>query len=187
MYYYANLEKRGEEVIITGVSIMAEPVNNGYCITKKQATDLKDHLLNPQVIVKAAENYQESFDWEVIKRSPLEVKKLEAKYKVQEHYNNQMNTVALFEMYNVMLVNTELASKGYFITDENREEKYIEIINSGNEKLIVLLQSYLEMKDRIDPMWEYYNKFKEFKTNLEGMKTIEEIDTAVENLCNYIQ
>ena len=186
MYYYAMLKKDGDDTIIEGISVLPSPIENGYCVNKQQATELALLLRDETVSVKLSENYQEEFSWEVIQVDPLDQKRREALIQVQEHYNCKMNSVALFEMYNVMMINNELAANGYFITDGNREEKYIDIINSGDEKLITILQSYLEMKDRIDPMWEYYNKVKEFKTNLQNMKTEEEVNTALDNLLSYI-
>lgn len=41
------------------------------------------------------------------------------------------------------------AEKGIFIWDDEVEEKYLEILNTGEEKLIDDLERYLELKDRV--------------------------------------
>jgi hypothetical protein len=43
----------------------------------------------------------------------------------------------------------ELAANGYFITDSNKEEKYLEILEAGDEHQIDLLETYLNLKDKI--------------------------------------
>lgn len=42
-----------------------------------------------------------------------------------------------------------LADRGFIITDDNREEKYLEILETGNEELIDLLENYLVIRDEI--------------------------------------
>jgi len=43
----------------------------------------------------------------------------------------------------------ELADRGFVITENNREEKYLEILETGDEELIDLLEEYLVIKDEI--------------------------------------
>lgn len=65
----------------------------------------------------------------------------------------------------------ELADAGYFITDKNREDKYIEIIETGKEDLIDLLEEYLLHKDQITAIkWQR----KEFNKHLKKLKSLEE-------------
>lgn len=64
-----------------------------------------------------------------------------------------------------------LADAGYFITDQNREEKYIEIIETEDENLIDLLETYLNIKDDIAKI--KFNK-KQFKLNIEKLKSLDE-------------
>lgn len=64
-----------------------------------------------------------------------------------------------------------LADAGYFITDQNREEKYIEIIETEDENLIELLETYLNIKDDIAKI--KFNK-KQFKINIDKLKSLDE-------------
>jgi hypothetical protein len=188
MFYYVVLEKRENgDTYITGMNVTKNAMENGYCVSKEQMKELIPLLNDPNVAVKVKDDYQDNFDWEVVDATEnLDILKDLAMTDVQNKFNASMNVVAVFELYNVMMINNELAANGYFITNDNREEKYIDIINSGDENLITLLQTYLEMKDRIDPMWEYYNKVNEFKLTLKDMETIEEVTTARDNLISYI-
>jgi hypothetical protein len=63
-------------------------------------------------------------------------------------------------------ITIELASKGYFITDTNREEKYIEILNSGDANLLDLLEKYLSIYDEFKVTRNKFIKYVEFKVQL---------------------
>lgn len=186
MHYYAVLKKIGEDIQIVGIMTSHSATESEFPITKEEAKKLAPLVNDPELVVKVQKGYHDDFRWTAEKLPEITVAKNKAKITLRNHYVKIMNTVSLFEMYNVMMINNELAANGYFITNSNREEKYIDIINSGDEKLITLLQTYLEMKDRIDPMWEYYNKVKEFETNLDSFKTVEEVETSLNNLISYI-
>ena len=64
----------------------------------------------------------------------------------------------------------ELANKGFFITDENKEEKYLEILETENDELIDLLEKYLEVKEKLNPIIflkkHFDKKFDEISNNL---------------------
>lgn len=65
-----------------------------------------------------------------------------------------------------LYISIELASKGYFITDTNREEKYIEILNSGDANLLDLLEKYLSVYDEFKVTRNKFIKYVEFKVQL---------------------
>ena len=69
-------------------------------------------------------------------------------------------------LYEFILLNNKFCNKGYFITDDNREQTYIDIIakldeeniTEDDKELIICLERYLEIKDRLDSnMRAYYN------------------------------
>jgi len=157
-------------------------------VSKLQVKEILEYVKNDEYILKIfKKNYNDrNFVYVLENKSEFEIKKAEAQRLIEKHYKMVMNSVALFEMYNVMMINNELGAQGHFITSDNREEKYIDIINSGDENLITLLQEYLEMKDRIDPMWTYYNKLKEFKLKLKDVETSEEVDEMIQYITEFI-
>lgn len=95
-----------------------------------------------------------------------------------------------FTMYEFTIKNNELCSKGYFITDSNREEKYIEIIETGDDDLINLLESYLEAKDKIDRAYHLKNKYEIFKNKIKTCINVDEINNQenifLEQLYSYL-
>lgn len=82
-----------------------------------------------------------------------------------------------YTLYEFMIKNNELCSKGYFISDNNREEKYIEIIETGDEKLIELLETYLEAKDKIDRAFHIKLKLDKLNKALNRAQDAQAIQT----------
>lgn len=79
-------------------------------------------------------------------------------------------------LYEFIMANNDLSSKGYFITDKNREEKYIEIIETGDSDLIELLETFLETKDKLERAKFLKNQTEKFKAELKKTKTIEDVE-----------
>jgi hypothetical protein len=55
----------------------------------------------------------------------------------------------LVDFVSFMLLNNKFSNKGIFITDDNKEECYIKVIESGDESLITDLEKYIGLKDDI--------------------------------------
>ena len=76
-----------------------------------------------------------------------------------------------------------LADAGFFITDENREEKYIEIIETGDEKLITLLEEYITVKDDMNNLkWHKQEMNKKLKKLNELDEESDEFKEFVDSL-----
>ena len=72
-----------------------------------------------------------------------------------------------------MLLNNKLADKGFFITEENKEEKYIEIIETCDESLIEDLEKYIFLLDKIKII---QNKKNEYDNIIESLKYLSNYD-----------
>jgi hypothetical protein len=55
----------------------------------------------------------------------------------------------LVDFVSFMLLNNKFINKGIVITDDNKEECYIKIIEMGDELLITDLEKYISLKDDI--------------------------------------
>lgn len=86
-----------------------------------------------------------------------------------------------FDFFNFFMCNNILASNGYFITNGNREEKYIEIINTGNQELIMALEEYLTSIDRMNIPNYQYKKFKKFEEDVLMCESEEEVEELLRN------
>lgn len=120
----------------------------------------------------------------------LEYFKQASMNKVKSKVRPELSKESAYTMYEFIIKNNELCSKGYFITDTNREEKYIEIIETGDMELIDLLESFLEAKDKVDRAYHLKDKIKKYQESIKDVNTTEEVqkleDKFIAELFNYI-
>lgn len=100
--------------------------------------------------------------------------------KIKMLVTPEMTKESGFTLYNFIMKNNALCSKGYFICDENREDKYIEIIETGDEDLISLLEEFLESKDKMERASSIYDKLQKVKIKLDECKTKDEVQSIQE-------
>ncbi len=83
--------------------------------------------------------------------------------------------IAGLTLYGFMVLNNDLINAGYAITNENREEKYLQILETGDEKLISKLEDYLNYKDEIEKVAYLERKFSKFKNDVLSSSTVEDV------------
>jgi len=76
----------------------------------------------------------------------LRIRVIKAADRKLKKYNT---VVEMIDYINYIDLNNELNSLGFFITDDNREEKYLEILETGDEHKIDLLEDMLLLKDKL--------------------------------------
>lgn len=76
---------------------------------------------------------------------------------------HDLASISGFTFYSYMCLNNELNDQGYFITSDNRESKYLEILETGKEELIQKLEDYLNMRDQIERVSALNKKFDHFR------------------------
>lgn len=96
---------------------------------------------------------------------------------MNEMISNQL-MISNFELFHFFKLNHALAAKGYLITDENREEKYLEVINSGDAETLQVLSEYLDCLDEFNAIDSVYAKFKEYKEKVKSATNEKEIEDA---------
>jgi hypothetical protein len=109
---------------------------------------------------------------------------LQSKQAILNGIRNRIAGVAVstsfFEIYEFITATGMLASQGVFLTDENREKTYLNIINTGDEALINALERYLEIKDNMDQLFRQYHNAAETLKRVEETTTIEELEAVRE-------
>ena len=95
--------------------------------------------------------------------------------KVRMLVTPELSKISGFALYGFTILNNDLASAGYFITDSNREEKYLEILETGDEKLIQKLEDYLNYKDEISAVASLERRFSAFRNEVRQATTQQEI------------
>jgi len=86
---------------------------------------------------------------------------LAVKAKVRGIMGDDLLIFSLIDFVDLMLLNNKFADLGIFITNDNREEAYIKIIELGDPELIDDLERFINLKDSIglirEKKEEYYN------------------------------
>jgi hypothetical protein len=95
--------------------------------------------------------------------------------KVRMLVTPNLAKISGFALYGFIILNNDLSNAGYFITNENREEKYLEILETGDEKLISKLEDYLNYKDEIEAVAQLERKFAAFRGEIRSAATPEEV------------
>ena len=86
--------------------------------------------------------------------------------------------INLVHLINILLLHDKFAAGGIYITNENREEKYIEILEKDDPKLLEALEKYIEALDRVDII---NNLVKEYDDLVEKIKSYdgEDFDSII--------
>lgn len=79
----------------------------------------------------------------------------------------------LIDFASFMILNNKFANAGIFITDENKEEEYIKVIESGNMSLIEDLETYINLRDKIQGIEA---QKKEYDSLVNKLKTLEDLN-----------
>lgn len=83
------------------------------------------------------------------------------KLKARGIFGDELLTFKLLDFVSFFMLNNELSSKGYNITEDNREDVYIKIIETGDIQLINDLEKYISLRDSMKELEkkkdEYYN------------------------------
>jgi hypothetical protein len=105
------------------------------------------------------------------------------KTKVRGIMGDDLLSFMLVDFVAFMMLNTEFASRGIFITDSNKEDCYIKIIESGDEGLINKLEKYLSLRDSIKKVEQHkadYSSVIEALQLLPDYNSVEAVNAIVE-------
>lgn len=107
----------------------------------------------------------------------FELDELQHKLKFNVRHAISQNTQLLsFTLFNYMKLNNELIAAGFCITDDNREEVYLKIINTGDIELIDKLSSYLDAYDELSAGSKYVNRYNDAVRIINNAKTVDELN-----------
>jgi hypothetical protein len=105
------------------------------------------------------------------------------KTKVRGILGDDLLTFTLLDFVTFMQLNNKFAAIGIFITEKNKEEKYIEIIETGDETLIEDLEQYITLLDNIKIIQkkkDEYTKIIESLQQLQNYEDTESVNSIVE-------
>jgi len=101
--------------------------------------------------------------------------------KVRMLVTPELAKISGFSLYGFIVLNNDLSNAGYFITNDNREEKYLEILETGDEQLIQKLEDYLNYKDEIEQLSSLERRFSQFRKDVLECDSKEKIEVLERN------
>lgn len=105
------------------------------------------------------------------------------KMKTKGILGDDLLIFTLLDFVDFILLNNKFISNGFIITDENKEEQYIKIIESGEELLIEDLERFIQLKDNIkiikSKKEEYFSLIEKLQL-LSDYNDIESVNEIVE-------
>ena len=108
--------------------------------------------------------------------SELTIAKMNARAKLDSIINKYAGSVHNMYFFDFSVLNNTLLTKGYYITDENKEEKYLEILQTADESLINLLQDYLESLAKISEYYALHKAYKQSILAIEDASDVQEVN-----------
>jgi len=195
IYYLAEIVDHGEvyKVISITTSLVKEFLSgNNYIGLNRSTAILIEQALNENKLIQIDKNFK---DDEVMPRdliiktstiSDLQNYKNIIITKIRQLVNHQQAIVGGIHMYDFIIINNELADKGYNIYDGNKEEKYLEILETGDEQLIEKLEIYLNAMDIVGRASAVEHKYLKFYSNINDCDTLEEIDDLYKEMTLYM-
>ncbi len=87
----------------------------------------------------------------------------------------EQSIISGIHLYDYININNILNDKGYHIHDDNKEEKYLEILETGDEDLIDKLEIYLNARDIVSRSSFVEHLYLKLYTNMKESESEEEI------------
>lgn len=152
---FDNVDNENKFLKLSGVSakLIQDAIMEGHEVRIAKPLLANEVLPNEVKILKTKED-----DIVAIRNSHIK--------RVRMLINPEMASVSGLAFYGFTCLNNELADKGFFITDSNRESKYLSILETGDEKLIAQLEEYLNYRDEISRVSHLYKSFEQFRKNV---------------------
>jgi uncharacterized pyridoxamine 5'-phosphate oxidase family protein len=92
------------------------------------------------------------------------------------------NGSTLLAVVDFIFCNTALQEKGYFITENNRDEKYLEIVSKNDDELLDIFSKYLQSYDIVSPYLEKYRGMMESYRKSQNALSIEDAQKCMDEV-----
>jgi len=110
---------------------------------------------------------------------------LAAKYaannRIKNYIISRVGYLHVYDIFEFQLISSLLWSEGFFITDANREAKYIEIIETNRMDLIEALEKYLNIRDTMAVHYNIYDQGSVAMQLIDGAGSLQVVDTYLKN------
>jgi hypothetical protein len=155
-----------------------------YCYsTPDEGVRIRNAIIDKHKLVIGKEKLEQQVtieDFKKVEINTVQEMKMDKLRDIYMRLNDSKAVITGLTLYSFFSDMVRLAAHGHFITDENREESYLKIVDSADEDLIQCLETYLDSKDKIDGITNFHRKATSLIRSLEKAETDEEIETALE-------
>ena len=136
----------------------------------------KENIDNPQSKDIPYENFN------VEEPKDLDKMKSATKAKVHQRISAYTALLSAYDIFEFYMIQGKLISMGFDVMQEqNKEEVYLGIINTGDEDLISDLERFLEVKDVFDNMMKRYRNLKRYFKEIDECESEDELQEVVES------
>jgi len=113
----------------------------------------------------------------------IELKHTAVKAYKNFHLGRVMDPEFLITFIDYTMLNNKFCSHGFFITQDNKEEMYLDILNTGDMSLIESLERYLNVSDKICEYWCHTDNLIKFKEEIYNAESREELEEIYKRYC----
>lgn len=107
--------------------------------------------------------------------------------KARGIFGDELLTFHLLDFVSFLAINNKFLSKGFYITDENREEMYIKVIETGDNQLISDLETFINLRDSIKILETKRNEFNDIVNGLRNLPDYNDTDKVNKIVENYLR
>lgn len=173
--------------------IVSAQRDNSFLLPGSSTLEVFDSKLFTAVLEALADKKTCKFykDVEVLTLENLEID--ESSNLVKNSYIFQLTSaisqiftkIPQYTYFRFQYLNNIFASMGYFITEKNREEIYIKILETDDDALISNLEEYLKVINQLN---QYEKMYQEFLNGLDEMEMTDDeatLDQILQEALNY--
>ena len=149
--------------------VLKNELNQGKLITIKKSD--VDERKSPDIPLE---------HFEIKKPETLDQKKSELKSKVNQRISAYTALLSGLDLYDFFVITSKLQAMGFNVLDDgNKEQIYLDIINTGNEDLITDLERFLELRDTFDNILKRYKGTKDYFREVDECENEEELKDTI--------
>lgn len=158
------------QALPTDVALKLKTEINAGNVVKIQ----KEYIDNPKSKDIPLDNFT------IEKPVELEMMKSAQRAKVNSRFSAYAATLNALDIFDFFAITGKLTSMGFNVLDEaNKEEIFLEIINTGDENIISDLERFLETKDKLDKISKKHRGVREYFREIDECETEEELQDVI--------
>ena len=193
-YSLASVVDTGGDVleiidVVPNTTVMMEPGVQYLKLSAMAAEKIESNLSSGKRCAVAKGLQTEITPNDILVReaqSDVEFTTVTYRSKIHDLFTNSLLVGNIIMYYKFIELNNKLVSAGYTICNDNREEKYLEIIETGDESLIADLEKYLEIKDLLNILDWKLQQINNFESEASKCETEADAKTVGEKFYNLL-